>query len=322
MTGCPNNCARPPTAEIGIFGYGKNDHVILVGGSREGTRLAHVLYARISGRAAWCAALVGLLAARSASATRRALPAGELLHRTPPEQLREWVGVADDRPGGARDRPSSVAACSRLRRELRAPGEDRSPRGSVLSPSSLQAMLDAAARPSVGRAARSTTGRLERAPGRSSSAASLAEPLVRDAVLEGALESKRRGKGDLVSFSRNVFIPLTNLCRDRCDYCTFAKRPDAPGAKTYTLAEVAEVARGGVRAGCIEALFCLGDKPELAYREHREWLAQRGLPTHRRVPRAGVRRRVRGAACCRTPTPASCAARRWRGCGAGTRRWG
>ena len=38
MTGCPNNCARPPTAEIGIYGYGKNDHVILVGGSREGSR--------------------------------------------------------------------------------------------------------------------------------------------------------------------------------------------------------------------------------------------------------------------------------------------
>jgi FO synthase len=121
-------------------------------------------------------------------------------------------------------------------------------------------------------------GRLERVPAERL-AVGLSDPAVREAVLEGACESKRRGKGDLVSFSRNVFIPLTNLCRDRCDYCTFAKLPDSPDAKTYTLEEVAEVTRGGVRAGCIEALFCLGDKPEIAYRAHREWLAQRGLRT-------------------------------------------
>ena len=121
-------------------------------------------------------------------------------------------------------------------------------------------------------------GRLPRAPAERLGA-SLADPLVREAVLEGACESKRRGKGELVSFSRNIFIPLTNLCRDRCDYCTFAKLPDSPDAKTYTLDEVAEVTRLGVRAGCIEALFCLGDKPEIAYRAHREWLAQRGLRT-------------------------------------------
>jgi len=104
-------------------------------------------------------------------------------------------------------------------------------------------------------------------------------PLVLDALLEGASESKRRGKGDVVSVSRNLFIPLTNLCRDRCAYCTFAKLPDSPEARTFTLAEVAEVVRGGVAAGCIEALFCLGDKPEIAYRSHREWLAARGLAT-------------------------------------------
>jgi FO synthase len=108
---------------------------------------------------------------------------------------------------------------------------------------------------------------------------SLSDEGVREAALEGAFESKRRGKGERVSFSRNLFIPLTNLCRDRCDYCTFAKLPDSPDAKTYTLDEVAEVTRGGVRAGCIEALFCLGDKPEIAYRAHREWLGQRGLRT-------------------------------------------
>jgi FO synthase len=98
-------------------------------------------------------------------------------------------------------------------------------------------------------------------------------------VLEGAAESKRRGKGDIVSVSRNIFIPLTNLCRDRCAYCTFAVQPNDPAAKTYTLAEVDGAVAGAVRAGCTEALFCLGDKPEIAYRSHREWLAARGLST-------------------------------------------
>ncbi len=106
--------------------------------------------------------------------------------------------------------------------------------------------------------------------------ASLRDAGVREAVLEGASESKRRGKGARVTVSRNVFIPLTNLCRDRCSYCTFAKPPDSPEARTYGLDEVAEVVRGGVRTGCTEALFCLGDKPEIAYRSHREWLRERG----------------------------------------------
>lgn len=102
---------------------------------------------------------------------------------------------------------------------------------------------------------------------------------VRAALVEGAAESRRRGHGDVVSVSRNVFIPLTNLCRDRCAYCTFAKESDSPEARTYTLEEVADVVRGGVRTGCIEALFCLGDKPELAYRSHRDFLAARGKRT-------------------------------------------
>ena len=108
-------------------------------------------------------------------------------------------------------------------------------------------------------------------------AASLEDALVREAVLEGAFESKTLGKGTAVSVSKNVFIPLTNLCRDRCAYCTFAKQPDSPDAKTYSLSEVADVVRGGVRAGCHEALFCLGDKPEVAYKAYREWLHARGL---------------------------------------------
>jgi sulfite reductase beta subunit-like hemoprotein len=93
MTGCPNGCARPPTAEVGIYGYGKNDHVVLVGGSREGSRLAHVLYARIS-EERMVPALVGLFRAVRERNTE-GLPAGEFLHRADPAALRGWIGVED-----------------------------------------------------------------------------------------------------------------------------------------------------------------------------------------------------------------------------------
>ncbi len=118
-------------------------------------------------------------------------------------------------------------------------------------------------------------GSLER-PAAGLLAGAMAERAAREALMEGALESKRRGKGERISFSRNVFIPLTNLCRDRCDYCTFAKPEDSPEAKTYTLEEVDDVVAGGLKTGCIEALFCLGDKPEIAWKSHRAWLAARG----------------------------------------------
>jgi FO synthase len=121
-------------------------------------------------------------------------------------------------------------------------------------------------------------GRLERAQAERLGN-NLREPGVLDAVLAGAFESKCRGHGDTVSVSRNLFIPLTNLCRDRCGYCTFAKLPDDASAKTYSLTEVADAVRDAARMGCIEALFCLGDKPEVAYKSHRAWLAERGLAT-------------------------------------------
>jgi len=104
----------------------------------------------------------------------------------------------------------------------------------------------------------------------------LGDSELRAVICEGALELKRRGTGDVVTVSRNIFIPLTNLCRDRCSYCTFSKLPDSPEAKTFALEEVASLARGGCGVGCIEALFCLGDKPERAYASHRKWLAERG----------------------------------------------
>ncbi len=83
----------------------------------------------------------------------------------------------------------------------------------------------------------------------------------------------------LVTYSPKVFIPLTKLCRDVCHYCTFA-RPPRRGERAYMSAEeVLGVARAGAAAGCHEALFTLGDKPELRYRAAREELAELGCET-------------------------------------------
>ena len=90
ISGCPNSCSRPPSAEIGIVGYGKNDHVIQVGGSREGTRLGRELYPRVP-ESDMGQVLIGLLRAIR-DHNPGGLPAGEYLHETPLEQLRERVG--------------------------------------------------------------------------------------------------------------------------------------------------------------------------------------------------------------------------------------
>src|SRR5919202_6371288 len=95
---------------------------------------------------------------------------------------------------------------------------------------------------------------------------------VRDLVevpsTELAAEARRlrdRGHGTVVTYSPKVFIPLTKLCRDVCGYCTFA-RPPRRGERAYMAEEeVLAVARSGAAAGCREALFTLGDKPELRY---------------------------------------------------------
>jgi len=82
--------------------------------------------------------------------------------------------------------------------------------------------------------------------------------------------------GRIVTYSRKVFIPLTNLCRDVCGYCTFARDAGDPKAHTMTPDEVLAIAEAGRRAGCKEALFSLGERPELRYPEYRQWLADRG----------------------------------------------
>src|SRR2546421_3631260 len=87
------------------------------------------------------------------------------------------------------------------------------------------------------------------------------------------------GHGSLVTYSPKVFIPLTKLCRDVCHYCTFA-RPPQRGQRAYlSEEEVVAVARAGAEAGCHEALFTLGDKPELRYRAARDELAELGCET-------------------------------------------
>src|SRR5215471_12264527 len=94
-----------------------------------------------------------------------------------------------------------------------------------------------------------------------------------------ARELRAEGKGTLVTYSPKVFIPLTKLCRDVCHYCTFA-RPPRRGERAYmSIEEVLEVARAGAAAGCHEALFTLGDKPELRYRAARDELAALGCET-------------------------------------------
>jgi FO synthase len=86
-----------------------------------------------------------------------------------------------------------------------------------------------------------------------------------------------RGHGRIVTYSRKVFIPLTQLCRDVCHYCTFAKAPRSLRSPYLSLDEVLAVARAGAEAGCKEALFTLGDKPELRYAAARRGLEALGF---------------------------------------------
>jgi FO synthase len=97
--------------------------------------------------------------------------------------------------------------------------------------------------------------------------------------MDAAAALRDRGHGASISYSRKVFIPLTQLCRDSCHYCTFA-HPPRRGTRAYlNKEEVLAIARAGVAAGCREALFTLGDKPELRYRVARQELTQLGHNT-------------------------------------------
>ncbi len=129
----------------------------------------------------------------------------------------------------------------------------------------------------------SITGTLERALAgelpTENEALSLTDFSDTAALAEVAATLRDRGFLNLVTYSRKVFIPLTHLCRDVCHYCTFARTPSKLDNPYMDLDAVLEVARGGARLGCKEALFTLGEKPELRYRAAREWLAEHGYTT-------------------------------------------
>ena len=105
------------------------------------------------------------------------------------------------------------------------------------------------------------------------------ETTALDELMHEAAALRDSAHGRVMSYSRKVFIPLTKLCRDVCHYCTFAETPRAGRAAYLSADEVLAIAREGEAAGCTEALFTLGDKPELRYRAAREALATLGHAT-------------------------------------------
>ncbi len=96
------------------------------------------------------------------------------------------------------------------------------------------------------------------------------------ALIAVAGHLRTRLKGAIVTYSPKVFLPITNLCRDRCSYCTFRSDPDDAHAWTMFPDEIRACSRNGRALGCLEALMCLGDKPELAFRSYRTTLRELG----------------------------------------------
>ena len=109
--------------------------------------------------------------------------------------------------------------------------------------------------------------------------AELGRDLLRMPLAEAmgrAAEIRRAAWGDTVTYSRKVFVPLTNMCRDTCGYCTFVKHPDDPDAAILDPETVLRMARDGEARGCKELLFSLGEKPELRYAQARAALGRLG----------------------------------------------
>jgi 2-iminoacetate synthase ThiH len=133
------------------------------------------------------------------------------------------------------------------------------------------------------------------------------EPLVReDAIslsklrkeelpflLQSASGIRDKGKGKTLTFSRNVFVPLTQICRNRCGYCTFKYEP-GEGPLFLTPEEVVEMAKKGAQLGCTELLFVTGDKPELLYRVPGS-LGKLRIQEHSRIPYRNGRGGLEGA---------------------------
>ena len=97
-----------------------------------------------------------------------------------------------------------------------------------------------------------------------------------DEMVAEAAKVRDRHHGNRVTYSPKVFIPLTMLCQDRCGYCTFAKAPARLADPYLSHDQVIDIARAGLAAGCHEALFTLGERPELRYATARRWLDEHG----------------------------------------------
>lgn len=97
-----------------------------------------------------------------------------------------------------------------------------------------------------------------------------------DTLMQQAKQIRDEGHGNIMTYSRKVFVPLTHLCRDVCHYCTFAQTPKSNRPPYLSEQEVLAIAKAGQEAGCAEILFTLGDKPELRYRAAREALYKLG----------------------------------------------
>ena len=107
----------------------------------------------------------------------------------------------------------------------------------------------------------------------------LDDPACTEPLLDVAGARRDAHWGATVTYSPKVFLPVTNLCRDRCTYCTFRKDPGDPDAWTMLPEDIAAWSTRGRALGCKEALLCLGDKPEIAFREYRTTLASLGHAT-------------------------------------------
>ncbi|MFT4570864.1 MAG: FO synthase [Hyphomicrobiaceae bacterium] len=102
-------------------------------------------------------------------------------------------------------------------------------------------------------------------------------PEALKSLCEAASGLRDRNFGRVLTYSPKVFLPVTNLCRDRCTYCTFRRDPGDEGEWTMTADEVGDWSRRGRDLGCIEALMCLGDRPEIAFRGFKSVLADHGV---------------------------------------------
>ncbi|MDP6184217.1 MAG: radical SAM protein, partial [Gammaproteobacteria bacterium] len=110
-------------------------------------------------------------------------------------------------------------------------------------------------------------------------AMTLADSAVLARLLPVAASLRDRGFANVITYSKKVFIPLTHLCRNVCHYCTFAQAPKKIEAPYLTIDEILETARGAASVGCKEALFTLGEKPELRYQAARDALSAMGYET-------------------------------------------